>query len=118
MRLLACLLIAGLAIVRFEPAFAHAFLERASPLASSTLQSAPPIVTMTFSVPIEPRFSVIEVQDGQGNRMDSGPVRMSDGKSIAIDLVTLAAGNHIVNWQALPADTHRTRGHFEFSVRP
>ena len=50
--------------------------------------------------------------------MDSGPVRMSDGKSIAIDLVPLAAGNHIVNWQALPADTHRTWGRFEFSVRP
>ena len=48
MRLLACLLIAGLAFVRFESAFAHAFLERASPSAGSALQSAPPIVTIYF----------------------------------------------------------------------
>ncbi len=118
MRRLVCLLIVGLAIVRSEPAFAHAFLERASPSAGSTLQSAPLIVTMIFSVPIEPRFSVIEVQDEQGNRMDSGPVRMSDGNSIAVDLLKLPAGTYVVHWHALSVDSHRSRGRFEFSVRP
>jgi copper resistance protein C len=108
----------GLCQLSPSPALAHAFLERANPAAGSTMQSAPPSVTITFTVPIESLFSVIEVHDAQGNRMDSGSTRASGNKSIAVDLPTLPPGTYTVIWQALSVDTHRTQGHFEFTVRP
>jgi methionine-rich copper-binding protein CopC len=100
------------------PAFAHAFLEQANPSAGSQVKGSPPVVTMTFSAPVEPRFSLIEIRDSLGNRMDTGAVHRGEGKSIAVDLVTLPPGLYSVTWQATSVDTHKTQGHFEFSVRP
>jgi methionine-rich copper-binding protein CopC len=108
------LLVASLA----APAFAHAFLEQANPSAGSQVNGSPPAITMTFSAPVEPRFSLIECRDAGGNRMDTGQVHRGDGKSIAVDLVKLPPGAYSVTWQATSVDTHKTQGHFAFSVRP
>jgi methionine-rich copper-binding protein CopC len=101
-----------------SPAFAHAFLEQANPSAGSQLKGSPPAVTMTLSAPMEPRFSLIEIRDSQGNRMDTGAVHRGDGRSIAVDMITLPPGLYSVNWQAISVDTHKTQGHFEFTIRP
>jgi copper resistance protein C len=101
-----------------SPAFAHAFLEQANPSAGSQQKGSPPVVTMTFTAPVEPRFSLIEIRDSLGNRMDTGSVHRGEGKSIAVDLQTLPPGIYTVNWQATSVDTHKTQGHFEFTVRP
>jgi methionine-rich copper-binding protein CopC len=101
-----------------SPAFDHAFLEQADPSAGSQVKTSPSAVTMTFSAPVEPRFSLIEIRNAQGNRMDTGSVRRASGKSIAIDLVALQPGLYTVNWQAISVDTHKTQGRFEFTVRP
>jgi copper resistance protein C len=108
----------GVCLTEPSPSFAHAFLDRASPSAGSLLKSAPPNVTITFSVPIESHFSAIEVRDAQGNRMDAGSTHAGDSKSIAVELLTLPPGTYTVVWQATSVDTHKTRGRFEFTVRP
>lgn len=108
----------GLCQLSPRPALAHAFLERASPSAGSMVKSSPSTATITFTVPIESRFSVIEVHDAKGNRMDSGSAQTTGSKSISVDLPTLPPGTYTVTWQALSVDTHRTQGRFEFTVRP
>jgi methionine-rich copper-binding protein CopC len=101
-----------------SPAFAHAFLEQATPSAGSQVRGSPTSITMTFSAPVEPRFSIIEIRDSQGNRMDTGSVHPNDGKSIAVDLIAMPPGIYAVNWHATSVDTHKTQGRFEFTVRP
>jgi methionine-rich copper-binding protein CopC len=112
------LLTSLLGICLGSPAFAHAFLEQASSSAGSQVKASPAAVTMTVTVPVEPRFSLIEIRDAQGNRKDSGPIRRGDGKTIAVDLPTLSPGSYTVNWQATSVDTHKTEGRFELTVRP
>lgn len=103
-----------------SPAWAHAFLERASPPVGSELPASPPAVTITFTEGVEPAFSTIEVRDAHGTRVDKDDLRQtgSDGRQLAVSLPKLRAGQYIVIWHATSVDTHKTEGHFTFNVLP
>ncbi len=45
---------------------AHAFLDHASPLVGSTMQTAPHEVVLTFTQNLEPAFSTVEVTGANG----------------------------------------------------
>jgi copper resistance protein C len=94
---------------------AHAFLDHASPLVGSTVQTAPHEVVLTFTQNLEPSFSTVEVTDANGGRVDQGKASVS-GNTMRIALKSIGAGSYKVNWHALSVDTHTTQGSFSFHV--
>jgi copper resistance protein C len=100
-------------------AFAHAFLDSASPAVGSEVSDPPAAVALTFSEPVEPLFSTIQVTDASGVRMDEGkPETQEDGRVLRVALKPLASGVFSVQWHVTSVDTHKTEGHFVFTVRP
>ena len=101
-------------------ASAHAFLKKASPAVGSTVRTAPAELTIQFTEGVEPAFSSIMVTDSGGTRMESGSVHLSPGgdSTLAVGLKPLHAGAYVVTWHATSTDTHKTEGHFSFSVGP
>jgi len=101
-----------------SPAFAHAFLERASPLVGSEVAVSPPEVSITFTEGVEPLFSTIELRDANGAAVSTGKPHIAPDNSrrLAIDLPKLLPGTYTVIWHATSVDTHKTEGSYQFTV--
>jgi methionine-rich copper-binding protein CopC len=113
------LIVAAAACLTGQAAFAHAFLDRASPPVGSEISGSPPAVALTYSEPVEPLFSSIQVTDNSGARVDQGKAAAGDGgRVLSIGLKPLASGVYTVEWHVTSVDTHKTEGHFTFTVRP
>jgi methionine-rich copper-binding protein CopC len=110
-------IIVSLLLIAFATgtAQAHAFLDHASPLVGSTVQSAPHEVTLWFTQNLETAFSNVQVTDSGGARVDQGKAQIS-GNTMHIGLKTLKPGSYRVRWHALSVDTHTTEGSFTFTV--
>jgi methionine-rich copper-binding protein CopC len=101
------------------PAFAHAFLDRASPAVGSEVSGSPPTLNLTYTEPVEPLFSSVKVTDASGARVDQGkPAPEDDGRVLSVKLKTLPPGVYTVEWHVTSVDTHKTEGHFTFTVKP
>lgn len=111
----AALFIAGTLLV--SPARAHAFLNEASPTAGSTIRQAPARVDLHFTEELEGAFSSLSVTDSQGHDVTAGKAVMT-GVDMQVPLKSLAPGDYLVRWHAVSVDTHRTRGHYSFTVAP
>lgn len=96
-------------------AYAHAFLDHASPLVGSTVAAAPREVSLSFTQSLEPAFSRVEVTDANGARVDAGKAQVS-GATMRVGLKPLGAGTYRVHWHVLSVDTHTTQGSFTFHV--
>ncbi len=113
------LLLSAAACLIGQAAFAHAFLERASPAVGSEVSGSPPALNLTYTEPVEPLFSTIRVTDSSGIRVDEGkPATQADGLVLSVKLKPLPAGVYAVEWHVTSVDTHKTDGHFTFTVRP
>jgi methionine-rich copper-binding protein CopC len=115
------LLVILLCVVGFAGAAeAHARLESAVPAVGGTVSTPPAQVAITFSEAVEPAFSVIEVTDSAGKRVDSGKPHTSpdSGRVLIVDLQPLTPGTYSVTWRATSVDTHKTQGNFTFNVGP
>lgn len=100
-------------------AYAHAFLDRASPAVGSEVSGSPPALSLTYTEPVEPFFSTVQVTDSAGSRVDEGkPTPMDDGRVLSVKLKPLPPGTYAVEWHVTSVDTHKTEGHFIFSVKP
>jgi methionine-rich copper-binding protein CopC len=118
MVLIRTILIAG-ALLAAPPAFAHAFLDHASPSAGAELRASPTAVRITFTEGVEPHFSSIHVLDAAGKRLDAGdPHTEGRIETLAVGLPKLPPGTYTVIWRATSVDTHKTEGKFTFSVLP
>jgi copper resistance protein C len=104
-----------LAALESGTAYAHAFLDHASPLVGSTVRSAPHEVTLSFTQNLEAAFSSVQVTDPGGRRVDQGKAQVS-GNTMRIGLKALKPGSYRVRWHALSVDTHKTEGSFTFTV--
>lgn len=109
------IILALLGIAVGPAAHGHASLERASPLAGSTVRDAPREVVLQFSDKLEPAFSRIVVTDAGGTQVSDGNAHV-DGNTMHVGLKILATGGYKVNWRAVSADTHVTQGSFVFQV--
>jgi methionine-rich copper-binding protein CopC len=109
------LLLAPLLVLGAAQAYAHAFLDHASPLVGSTVRTAPREVVLWFTETIEPAFSRVTVQNASGARVDRGSVRAS-GNQLRVSLGTLGPGTYRVVWRVVSVDTHATEGDFTFRV--
>jgi copper(I)-binding protein len=99
-------------------AFAHAWLQSASPPVDSTVTQSPAELTIAFTGAIEPRFSTIEVTNDSAERMDDAQPRPApgDGTRLSVGLRSLPPGMYTVAWHATSVDTHRTDGTYRFTV--
>ena len=112
----ACLM--GPAVVA-HTAFGHAMLDRALPAVGSAVFGAPATVDLTYSEPVEPVFSRIQVIDANGVRVDEGKVTArEDGRILSVKLRPVPPGVYAVEWHVTSVDSHKTEGHFTFTVRP
>jgi copper resistance protein C len=101
-------------------AWAHAFLDHASPPVGSTVRASPPEVKLWFTQELEPAFSTVRVQeDGGGKRVDKDDAKVdTDGTVLQVSLPKLDPGRYRVAWRVLSVDTHVTEGDFTFEVVP
>jgi methionine-rich copper-binding protein CopC len=99
------------------PAFAHAFLEHASPGAGAALAAPPKQLALSFTEKLEPHFSGVTVTDTDGHDEEAAGA-VIDGTSVTVALKPLTPGTYHVAWHAVSVDTHRTDGAYSFTVKP
>jgi hypothetical protein len=101
-------------------ALAHAFLDHADPKVGSAVTGAPSEIKLWFTQDLEPAFSSIEVRNGAGTQVDKKDVH-PDPKNKSLLIVSvppqLPAGSYTVSWHVVSVDTHKTQGHFEFTIK-
>ncbi|MDB5409513.1 MAG: uncharacterized protein JWL84_4425 [Rhodospirillales bacterium] len=101
------------------PALAHAFLQRATPAAGSTVHTSPPELVLHFTEKLEPSFSTAQVAGPGGGRIgEASQVDAGDATIVHVKLPPLAAGAYKVVWHAVSVDSHVTDGDFTFTVAP
>jgi methionine-rich copper-binding protein CopC len=107
-----------LSLAAAPPALAHARLRAAEPAVGSTVGGAPTELKLTFSETVEPAFCRVTVTDAHGMRVDAGAPQAdpADGKRLLVPLKPLGPGVYTVTWHVTSTDTHRTGGHFSFTV--
>lgn len=110
---------AAIACLVTQAAWGHAFLDRASPAVGSEVSGSPAEVSLTYTEPVEPLFSSLKVTDSHGVTVDDGkPVAQAAGRVLVIGLKPLSPGVYTVTWHITSVDTHKTDGHFTFTVKP
>lgn len=117
---LAALAAAG-AIAAAVPAtaFAHGKLESAVPATGSALDTAPDTLRLTFNEDLEAAFSSVKVSDGSGNPVahEKAKVDASNPRVMTVAMPKLVPGAYTVQWVAMTADAHRTKGTYSFRVK-
>jgi methionine-rich copper-binding protein CopC len=100
-------------------AWAHAFLDHAEPKVGSSVNISPAELKVWFTQSLEAAFSTLEVQDAQGREVDKKDAHLDaqDKTLFVVSLPPLPAGTYTVVWRAVSVDTHKTQGHFEFTVK-
>ena len=108
----------GLFALYGAPAFAHALLTSASPTVGGTV-SAPSEITIHFSEGIEPKFSGVALSGPKGAvPVSRASVAAGDDTAMVVKIGRkLPPGDYTVKWHAVSVDTHRTQGHFDFTVK-
>jgi len=128
-------------------ASAHAFLNASVPSPDSTVSTPPKEVRLSYSEPVEIRFSIFKVyklssspgadmralhaaaddlmaadllkRGDEASRSDAGVANTtSTGTDITLRLKGLEPGAYVVMWRALSVDTHTTQGAFVFVYTP
>jgi copper transport protein len=100
---------------------AHAYLVRASPVASGVLDTPPRQVALTYDEAVEPKFAIVSVTDAAGHQMTTGPVARSPANpdTIVVPLrAHLPQGWYLVYWRAISVDGHPVQGAFTYAVGP
>src|SRR5438094_122709 len=119
-RVVLLLAVAAGALALPAAAWAHAVLLRTVPLPSAVLNHSPPVVLLTYSEAVEPRFAIVSVTNASGTQESAGPPRRSasNPKTLVVPLHRLAQGWYLVYWRAISVDGHPVRGAFTFAVGP
>jgi copper transport protein len=101
-------------------AWAHAALVRTVPAASVILNRPPPLVQLTYTEAVEPKFAAVSVTNAAGQSQTAGTPRRSasDPKTLVVPLHGVAQGWYLVYWRVISADGHPVRGAFTFAVGP
>jgi copper transport protein len=97
-----------------QPAEAHAAFVSAEPPPGAELASAPGVVVLTFTEPLNIGLSRATVTDPTGTRFDGGA---STEREIRVALRTNAPGIYLVEWTTVSTvDGHTLHGSFRFGV--
>ena len=100
-------------------AFAHAEYKSSVPEKDATVK-APPAVVIEFDEEVNPKLSLIVVEDSSGQKVDKGGSHLvGDEKHLGVDLNALKPGVYKVLWTSVAADDgHKLTGTFGFTVAP
>jgi len=111
---------AAVALALPAAAWAHAGLVRTVPRASVVVNRPPPVVLLTYTEAVEPRFAAVSVTNAAGNSQTAGAPRRSasDPKTLVVPLHRVAQGWYLVYWRVISVDGHPVRGAFTFAVGP
>jgi methionine-rich copper-binding protein CopC len=117
-KLIAPLAAVLLAVAPVAPAFAHAFPDHSVPAVGGTITQSPAEIRIWFTQKLEPAFSVIEVTDASGGRVDQNDAKVDvqDPTLLRVSVKPLAPGTYKVMWHVVSVDTHATEGSFSFTV--
>jgi copper resistance protein C len=98
---------------------AHAFLDHAEPKVGGTVTDSPAEIKVWFTQNLEPAFSTLEVRDAQGKEVDKKDAHLDakDKSLFLVSLPRLPSGTYTAVWHAVSVDTHKTQGHFEFTIK-
>ncbi len=110
----------ALSVAPAVPGFAHALLRASDPATGSTVAGAPKQVSLSFSEAVEPALCRVAVTDAAGRAMPVGSPSGDphDARRLRLPLGALPPGVYTVTWHAVSVDTHKTEGHFSFTVAP
>jgi copper transport protein len=119
-RTLLVLTAAATALALPAAAWGHAALVRTVPEASVVVNRPPPVVLLTYTEAVEPRFAAISVTNAAGESQAAGPPRRSaaDPKTLVVPLQRVAQGWYLIYWRVISVDGHPVRGAFAFAVGP
>ena len=112
--------VAAAALALPAAAWAHAVLVRTSPLPISVVNRPPPVVLLTYSEAVEPRFAIVSVTNAAGQQQIAGPPRRSttNPNTLVVPLHRVSQGWYLVYWRVISVDGHPVRGAFTFAVGP
>lgn len=96
---------------------AHAGRVDSTPADGAVLDNPPEHILITFSEPVEPEFSKVELEGPDGQSVTIGETTVEGNVVKASVPDTLAAGIHLVHWKVLSVDGHRVDGSFSFRLR-
>jgi methionine-rich copper-binding protein CopC len=102
-------------------AFAHAFLDHATPGVGATVTSAPAELQLSFTQSIVPAFSGVKLAAESGAKIPASKAALEAGSANTLHVKltkALAAGTYIVNWHVVSVDTHPTSGTYKFTIAP
>ncbi len=102
-------------------AFAHAELKSSVPQKDATVKPAPTEIALTFDEEVNPKLSLIVVEDPAGQKVDKADSHLTgdDAKHLSVDLNPLTPGVYQVFWTSVAADDgHKLTGKFSFTVAP
>ncbi len=100
-------------------ASAHAILESVDPADGSTLSSAPPIVRLVFSEPVDPSLATIGLLDAAGRAVSGVVVGAdpSDPAALDVSLPALSPSAYRLAWRVVDEqDFHVTTGTVVFGI--
>ena len=103
----------------FAPnALAHARPKVMVPAPDSTVAS-PKAIVVTFSEPLEAKFSSLCVTDEHGSKLNtaSSAASANDPKTLTLALPVLKSGDYLVHWVSVAPDGHRMEGEYKFTVK-
>lgn len=101
------------------PAAAHAALVESDPANGEVLDEAPPDIRLSFTEPPDLSLTIVEVVDGSGAPVPTGPVEGVPGSSreVRIPVESLPDGVYTVSWRTVStADGDITSDAFSFGV--
>ena len=117
----ACVLFAAAAALALPAAaWAHAALVRTVPTASVVVNRPPPVVLLTYTEAVEPRFAAVSVTNAGGESVRAGNPRRSawEPMRLVVPLRRVPQGWYLVYWRVISVDGHPVRGAFTFAVGP
>jgi methionine-rich copper-binding protein CopC len=100
-----------------DPALAHAKLVSATPAANAMAMPPPTELRLKFSEAIELKFTKVTVTGPGKKKVGTGTPTLdpNDKTSLIVPLsAPLPDGKYTVDWQALSADGHKTKGTYSF----
>lgn len=101
-------------------AFAHAHLESSVPADKAVIKTAPTELDLTFSEELNPKFTGVTVTGPDRKAVKTGEAMLMDDDQMLMVPIsdTLPAGIYTVEWHALSADGHKSKGKYSFTVKP